>query len=257
MRHLSEDELTDLYYGEASGGVGAHQQACRECSARFAELQETLDAIRSGPAVRRSADYGERVWASLRPRLVPYEKKPAGLRTWGLSTRSQWRSGLVALGCALLLAGAFVGGRYWERITAKKANIAALGGPEARRRVVVEVLADHLDRSERLLVALEHADPSDPEEKEQLQTDAQQLLASNRLYRATASHADDPLLAGTLEQLEGVLAEVANDPNLTPADLRRVRDEMNAEGVLFEIRVLMTRKPDEANGLKAPKGATI
>ena len=42
-----------------------------------------------------------------------------------------------------------------------------------------------------------------------------ELLASNRLYRTTATNAGDPALAGALDRLEGVLAEVANDPNLT------------------------------------------
>ncbi len=130
-------------------------------------------------------------------------------------------------------------------------------GAEATQRIVLVVLADHLDRSERLLVALQHADPSDEAENAQLQSIAQQLLASNRLYRASASHADDPLLAGALDQLQGVLAEVANNPNLTTADLRRVRSEMNAEGILFEIRVLIARRPDQAAAPNHTKGASI
>jgi len=252
MRHLSDDELIELYYGEASQGISAHEQACRACSERFDELQQSLNAFRSTPTPKRGADYGEGVWERLQTRLVPYEKKAAAWRGW-----AQWRPALVAMGCVLLLAGAFAGGRYWERITTKKANVAGNAGGEATQRVVLVVLADHLDRSERLLVGLEHADSSDPEENAELQTTARQLLASNRLYQASAGKAGDPLLAGTLDQLEGVLAEVANNPKLTPADLRRMRDEMNAEGILFEIRVLMARQPDEAGSRRGAKGATI
>jgi hypothetical protein len=252
MKHLSEDDLINLYYGEAPEGISAHEQACRECSTRFAELQQSLDAIRSAPDAQRDADYGDRVWESLRPRLIPFDRKPAGWRAWG-----KWRAALAALGCVLLLAGAFVGGRYWERVTTRKVNLAGNAGGEAARRVMLVVLADHLDRSERLMVALEHADPSDRAENAQLQAAARQLLASNRLYRGTANIADDPLLAGVLDQLEGVLVEVANDPSLTSADLRRVRNEMNAEGTLFEIRVLMARTPDEAGGRNHAKGAMI
>lgn len=252
MKHLSEDDLIELYYGEASSGVSAHEQACRECSARFAELQQTLNAIRSAPTARRGADYGEKVWQTLKPRLIPYEKKKVGWQAW-----TQWRPALLALGCLLLLVGAFAGGRYWERVTGKKVDVAGNGGRAATQRVVLVVLGDHLDRSERLLVALEHADPSNRAENAELQSDAQQLLASNRLVRATTSHANDPLLSGALDQLERVLAEVANDPNLTPADLRRLHDEMNAEGILFEIRVLKDRKPDQVNGPSHAKGATI
>ena len=141
--------------------------------------------------------------------------------------------------------------------TTTKNTVAGNTARQATQRVVVVVLADHLDRTERLLVALEHANPSDRTDNAELQSDAQQLLASNRIYRATASNAGDPLLAGTLDQMEGVLAEIANNPNLTAADLRRVRNEMNAEGILFEIRVLMARKPDQTGGTNHAKGASI
>jgi hypothetical protein len=252
MKHLSEDDLIELYYGEASSGVSAHEQACRECSTRFAELQQALNAIRSAPTARRGADYGEKVWEALKPRLIPSEKRKVSWRAW-----AQWRPALLALGCFLLLVAAFAGGRYWERVTGRKVTVAGNGGREATQRVVLVVLADHLDRSERLLVALQHADPSNRAENTELQSTAQQLLASNRLVRSTASRANDPMLSGALDQLEGVLAEVANDPNLTPADLRRLRDEMNAEGILFEIRVLKDRKPDPAVGPNHAKGASI
>jgi len=123
------------------------------------------------------------------------------------------------------------------------------------------VLTDHLDRTERLLVSLEHADSGDTAENAQLQTEARELLASNRLYRATASNAGDPALAGALDKLQGVLAEVANDPDLTADDLQRVRNEMNTEGILFEIRVLRARGAEEMSGTtgggKPAKGATI
>jgi hypothetical protein len=252
MKHLSDEELIDLYYGEVPASASAHQRACRECSARFAELRQSLDAIRSAPVPQRSADYGERVWESLRPRLIPYEKKTARWRAW-----AQWRAAVFALACMTLLAAAFLGGRYFERITTKKWNVAANPGGQATQRVVVLVLADHLDRTERLLVALEHADSPDQAESAQLQSEARELLASNRLYRTTAGNAGDPVLAGALDQLEGVLAEVANNPNLTPADLRRVRSQMNAEGILFEIRVLKARRPDETGGSNHAKGASI
>jgi hypothetical protein len=122
---------------------------------------------------------------------------------------------------------------------------------------VLVVLTDHLDRTERLLVALQHADSSDQEENAVLQSEARDLLASNRLYRTTANRAGDAELAGALDRLEGVLAEVANDPHLTADDLDRLRNEMNTEGILFEIRVLRAQGADERSGPKPAKGATI
>lgn len=250
MSHLGEEDLVELYYGEGSSAANFHVQACRLCAAQFEELQQTLQACGAITAPQRTADYGERVWQTLRPQLIPYEKTPAR-RGIGVP----WKAAVLALGCAMLLVAAFVGGRYWERRTTPP--IAANANPQATQRVVLVVLTDHLDRTERLLVALQHADSSDAQENAQLQSEARELLASNRLYRATASKDGNSAVATALDRLEGVLAEVANNPNLTAADLQRVRRDMNTNGILFEIRVLLARSPDQASGPNPAKGATI
>ena len=255
MKHLSEEELVEVYYAEAGAPAVAHLAACRECSAQLAELKRDLEGARMAAVPERGAEYGERVWEALRPRLIPYEKAVGWHRFFGKSW-AQWRIAALAVGCAALVAAAFFGGRIWERHQ-KVTTTATNAGTQAKQRVVLVVLTDHLDRTERLLVALEHADSSDHEENAQLQSEARELLASNRLYRTTATNAGDPALAGALDRLEGVLAEVANDPNLTAEDLQRVRDEMNTEGILFEIRVLRAQTPDQGSGPKSAKGATI
>jgi len=251
MKHLTEEELIETYYGEAGAPTVAHLAACRECTTQFAGLKKDLEGAMRTAVPERGAEYGERVWQALRPQLIPYEKKALGWRAW-----AQWRVAVVAIGCAALVAAAFVGGRIWERHQ-KTGTVAGGGSPQVQQRVVLVVLTDHLDRTERLLVSLEHADSSDRAENAQLQSEARELLASNRLYRATASHAGDPALAGALDRLEGVLAEVANDPDLTAADLERVRNEMNTEGILFEIRVLRERGAETTSGTKPAKGATV
>jgi hypothetical protein len=245
VKHLIEDELIEVYYGEGTSAANAHLGACRECARKYAEFTRSLEEIRPAAVPSRSANYGERVWETLRPQLIPYEKKTTGWRGW-----VQWRAAAIAVGCAMLLAAAFFGGRYSERNTMKKADVA--DSSQATQRVVLVVLGDHLDRTERLLVQLEHSQSPDRTENDQMQTDARELLASNRLYRVTASNSGDAELAGALDQLEGVLVEIANDPNLTEADLRRVRKDMNTKGILFEIRVLQARNHDQGT-----KGATI
>jgi hypothetical protein len=250
MNHLSEDEMIELYYGEGAAAANAHLQACRECAGHYAALQQSLEAIQPAVVPVRSAEYGEHVWESLRPQLIPYQRKAAGWRHW-----VWWKSAALAVSCAVVLAAAFLGGRYWERIATHKADVAK--NPQATQRVVLVVLTDHLDRTERMLVQLEHADMSDSTENAALQSEARELLASNQLYRTTASRTGDPALAGALDRLEGVLAEIANDPNLTATDLQRVRKEMNTDGILFEIRVLLARSPDQGSGPKPAKGAFI
>lgn len=250
MKHLGEDELIELYYGEGTSAADTHLKACRECSARYGRLKRSLDAIDLRSVPQRSADYGDRIWEALGPQLIPYHKKTAGWRGW-----ANWRAAALLASCAIVLVAVFVGGRYWERISTK--NNAMATNPQTTQRVVLVVLTDHLDRTERLLVQLEHADSSDGTDNAQLQSEARELLASNRLYRVTASNAGDPELAGALDRLEGVLAEIANDPNLTAADVDRVRKDMNTKGILFEIRVLRARSSDQESSREAAKGATI
>jgi hypothetical protein len=245
MKHLTEDDLIELFYAEGTSAANAHLQACRECSRKYGDFTESLEEIRPAAVPQRSADYGERVWLTPRPQLIPYEKKTSGWRTW-----QHWRVVGMAVSCAILLTAAFLGGRYWERITKKQPDV--VNSPQATQRVVLVVLGDHLDRTERLLVQVEHSQSPDRTQDEQMQSEARELLASNRLYRVTASNSGDPELAGALDRLEGVLAEIANDPNLTEADLKRVRKDMNTKGILFEIRVLQARRQDQGM-----KGASI
>jgi hypothetical protein len=250
MKHLEEEELVELYYGEAAGAADAHLKACRECSTRFARFKSSLDAIDSTVVPQKSAEYGDRVWETLRPQLIPYQKKTIGWRGW-----MNWRTASLLAGCAVVLTLVFLGGRYWERIGAKRTNVAS--APQAKQRVVLVVLTDHLDRTERLLVQLEHTGSKDHVDNDQLQSEARELLASNRLYRVTASNAGDPELAGALDRLEGVLAEIANDPSLNAADIERVRKDMNTTGILFEIRVLRSRSSDQESGSEPAKGVRI
>lgn len=251
MKHLNEEELIELYYNEATSAAHVHLRACRECSMQYTELQRDLDGVKAAEFAARGAEYGRHVWQALSPQLLAYQKKPARWRCW-----VQWRSVALAATCAVLLAIAFVGGRYWERYTKRTTAVINANLP-ATQRVLLVVLTDHLDRTERLLVALNHAESSDKAENGQLQSQARELLASNRLYRAAANKAGDPAIAGALDRLDGVLAEVGNDPNLTAEDLERIRKDMNTEGILFDIRVLLARLPDHGSGPKPMKGASI
>lgn len=255
MKHLSEEEQMEMYYDEGSEEAKAHLNACRACGAEFAKFKRSLDAIKTEDVPQRGADYGDFVWQALRPQLIPYEKKTAGWSGWGW-----WKMATAAVACLALMTAAFIGGRFWEHRNAGQndaAGAAHSSTAQPQQRVVLVVLTDHLDRTERLLVQLNHADLRDRSESVQLQTEAKELLASNRLYRVSANKDGDPALAGALDRLEGVLAEIANDPHLTEADLERVRKDMNTSGILFEVRVLLTRKPNEEGGQKPAKGVSI
>jgi hypothetical protein len=75
-----------------------------------------------------------------------------------------------------------------------------------------------------------------------LRSEAQELLASNRLVRQSAVQAGDLNVEASLDRLERLLMELANQPgSLTEADINRLRQEMNTDGLLFDIRVLRSR----------------
>jgi hypothetical protein len=254
MRHLEEAELVEHYYEESAnmGESERHLKACPVCAKRYAELCRDLDGVAAPTPPARGEDYVERVWQSIGAFLPVYEKP-----------KSSWMRYYRPLGwaaaCVLLVAVAFVAGRRWERKQAP--SIAVAVDPQARQRVVIVFLGDHLDRSERLLVQLNHADGSDLPALP-LRSEARELLANNRLVRQSAMQAGDLNVEASLDRLERLLMEIANQPDrFTETDLNRLRQEMNTDGLLFDIRVLRSRVhapgPEQQSAPKATKGVPI
>jgi hypothetical protein len=121
------------------------------------------------------------------------------------------------------------------------------------QRVVVVVLSDHLDRSERLLVELKHAEGGGVAFP--LRDEARSLLPANRICRKNAKQDDDRALSTALDRLDHLLVELANQPDgLNSQTISRLQDEMNVDGLLFEVRVLRSR---QAASSTHPKGDTI
>jgi hypothetical protein len=249
MNHLSTADLVEHYYGEGRFGAGAHLSNCAGCARMYAALQSDLNAIlneiKATEPPERDHFYGERVWLSMAAALPRYELKK---RSW-LRGVTLGRGLSFAAACSLLLAGAFFAGRVWEQRkqphTASTIAPARQSAPQPKQRVVVVVLGDHLDRSERLLVELKHADAQSTEMIAPLRDEARTLLAANRTFRAEAAQADNPELATALKHLDGLLAELANQPGGLDAEaLGKLQREMKSDRLLFEVRVLRSRAPE-------------
>ena len=174
---------------------------------------------------------------------------PAAVREPQRKWRLGWWMGLgYAAGCAALAAAAFYVGTIWEhqqhlkREAAREAN-HKLAAPE-KPRVVVVVLGDHLDRSERLLVELKHADADNQELVRPLREEAKGLLAANQVFSQDAEKSGDEELAQALDKLQGLLKEIADEPGgLNAASLERLQRQITSEGLLFEVRVLRSKNP--------------
>jgi hypothetical protein len=252
MKHLTEEELVDHYYGEAvnPGDIESHLHACNVCAENFATLQQDLASIKSPIVPMRDASYGDQVWQSLRNSVPVYEKQK---RRW---LHFNFMQGLgYATACIVLIAAAFFAGRQWEHRQRPNTQLASNNQPA--QPIILVVLGDHLDRSERLLVELNHA--NDASAVMPVKAEAQDLLSANRLYRESATRAGDPQLTAALDRLERVLVEIVNQPDgASPAQLARLQKEMNIDGLLFEVRVLRSRIPDQQkNSTVRTKGVSI
>jgi hypothetical protein len=262
MRHLTTEELVELYYGEAAEELAGHAAGCLECASALAGLREDLAGLAPDGAVEDGA--GERMWEKLRPRIV------GGPRV----VRVRWASWVgrigVGLAAAVILGLAFYAGHAWERgrktptvaVDGRKTPAVTQVGPgspvEAKdeapeepakagrrgagteqRAVIVVVLADQLDRSEQLLVELNH--PDDAAEDGGLVRTARQLLAENRLYQRRGQN-EDPAVARALKDLEPVLTAVAAErKGMSEAAIAELEKKLNTDNVLFEVRVLRSR----------------
>jgi hypothetical protein len=266
MKHLTEEELIEqacaakARLAGASAAHARHLEACAECSQSYAALRSelaeavSLEFAATEPPLRNES-YGEQVWQAIAPSLSVYEPRQQPWRGLRL-----WKAMSFASACALVLAGAFFAGSVWQKHQPRPA-VANQQPPQTKTKqpIVVVVLDDHLDRSERFLVELKHADLDTATMGAPLGDQARSLLAANRICRKNAQAANDPALATALDHLDGLLAEIANQPGgLSAQTLAKLQDQMNAEGLLFEVRVLRSRIPlKDAAGTDRSQGGTI
>ncbi len=263
MKHLTEEDLIEHYYCEdrhqySSGGArdagdaARHIASCAECGAVYTALQADLSDLAGFDPPPRDAEYGQRVWASI-ARSLP--ERPDRRQLW--MRLDLWRGLAYAAAAALLLAATFYAGRIWEHSRTPVPTARAPASAPAPKQVVVVVMSDHLDRSERLLVELKHTDADDSDMLPPLRDEARNLLPANRVCQRKAEKSDDPELEKTLNALDRLLTELADQPaELDPSAVTRLQKEMNADRLLFEVRVLRSRIPatEQAMGTASEGG---
>jgi hypothetical protein len=233
MTHLSEEELVLHYYGEEGDALAAelHLDGCGECRAHYASLQRVLNIVDGLPLPERDAEYGERVWRRIEAQIPRRRRRWTG---W-LPPRARWAAAATAM--AGLLVVAFFAGRSYT--PAHRARVVANGDAKSGERVLLVAVGDYLERSQMVLVELVNANPKHPLDISAEQERAAGLVSESRLYRQTAEHVGDTAVADVLDDLDRVLLEIAHSPSqLSPGDLENLRQRLEAEGILFKIRVL-------------------
>jgi hypothetical protein len=260
MMHLTDEDMIQQAYGESENlaAVEQHLKSCQECAANFAELERDLTGLDRVTAPARDVHYGEQVWASIAPSLAVYspEYKPAARRWWASGL---WKGLGYAVACALLVSCAFYAGQQWQRRKQQPVAHVDQKKTQAKQPILVVVLDDHLDRSERFLVELKHADTDSAAMASPMRDEAKSLLAANRICLKNVAQSNDPDLTTALDHLDRLLAEAANEPGgLNANSIARLQDEMNSDGLLFEVRVLRSRITHQKGpGSNTAKGGTI
>lgn len=270
MKHISEDDLTLYYYGEGRrrAKIERHLQGCDACATLYREISGALALIVAEEVPERGESYGLHVWQRIRPQLPA---PSTGVGRWFAESPWlagwSWRGVTLAGGIAALVIAAFVAGyvsnsRSRSQDPASPAtpqnlansadgpNASKPAGDDVTRRILLTSVADHLDRSERVLTDIMNG--GGPGRTSDISTEqrwAEDLLTASRLYRQDAADAGERSVATVLDDLERSLLEIVHSPStISAADLEQIRRRIDAAALLFKVRVLS----DELRQREAP-----
>jgi len=249
MTHPGEDDLVLYHYGEApeASAIAGHLRECADCASDYDRLRLVLLAVGEADAPEPAADYGERLYARLQPRLgVQLDGDPDGegaeRRVARVLPFARRLRPLLALAATVVVA--FMLGRY-----TREPEVVTVPGP-VRERVLLIAVGDHLDRSQMVLAELVHAGGNGSVDISAERDWAQDLVSANRLYRQAAARAGEGQVASVLDDLERVLLEVATSPDsVSSARLEELRERIESQGILFKVRVLGAQMRDRERAM--------
>jgi hypothetical protein len=240
MTHPTDDELILHFYGEHAPAdrarIDAHLGACAACQSLWDEIGRTLTVVGDSDVPEPPADFERVMWARVSAAL-PQRTSPWSWRALVPLTSF----GAVALALAL-------GARTPSPSSEPPALAAAEAAPaldaealEARERALFTALDGHLAQTEMLLIELMNGPDRATSDFAFARLTADDLVASGRLYRATAEVTGHRRVAAVLEDLEPVLVEVARSPEqVDSATVRSLRERIDDDALLFKVRAVAT-----------------
>jgi len=246
-RHISDEDLLLDYYGEATpeqhAEMRAHVETCVECQALDRELRAVLALVDSEPVPDAPPGFEREMWARLEP-LVSGFSRTNEVRLKADTTRADttWSFELprwaLAASVAALAVGSFALGRVWDTPTTP-ARVSTADARELGERMLRSEVEEHLERSQRVFVELVNADDSAPVLLASDRERAADLVAAGRLYRRSAEEMGDADTRDLLEDVERVLVEIANGPEVESSnDLSEVRARITDQDLIFRLRVM-------------------
>jgi hypothetical protein len=220
MRHLSEEDLILIYYGEPGvpDGAHAHLAECGQCKSAADSIAQTLDLCNEWSAPEPDAGFERRAW-KYRP--------------------SRWSMPRVWIGlaaAAAVLIAVFLAGR---QSSAPQPSIMAGLSNQARERILEISLADHLDRAEMLLTEISNAGDPGLLNFAGDRGRAQDLVEEGRLMRQTLARQGDSPTLTFLDEVERFLIEVANaSDSVSPNELRELQQRIGSGSLLFKVKII-------------------
>jgi len=262
MTHPNEETLNNYVERELSPAeqvrVATHVEACGECALVVAEIQQVVrDAAALGPIAPPphvwtliQAGLAQSTVDSQESRVQESRVQSSESRVSRSWTRFAWAAATAALVVMAFLTGRFLHVREEPRALEQVAGVASpqviSNDATVRERVLLIAVSDHLERSQMVLVELAHAETRDELDISAERQLADDLLASNRLYRQTAQQMGQTSVAGILDELERVLVEVARGPStVSMQQLADIQQRIESQGILFKVKVIGSdiRKP--------------
>lgn len=231
--HLYEEQLILRYYGEEDdAAVDQHLSACTQCAESYRKLQQVMNSVEP-TTPEPDASFESRMWSRIAPEL-PKAKRTSVLDWW----RKRW---VPVLAMAALTLFAFYLGRRSNAVN--QPSSGQMVKTEVREKILLVAVGDHLDRSQMILAEIVNAPSSNKPTDIGTERDvARDLVEANRLYRQTATTTGDTSTAVLLDDLERVLLDIAQSPeNISGPELESIRARIEAQGLLFKIRVKGTQ----------------
>ena len=241
MKHIDEEQFILYHYGEPidRAAIEGHLAVCERCRSDKATLDLVFQAVDRSPVPERAEDYGVEVWQRLRPQLRR-DGRPLARNGWARAFG--WQRWALGGAVAAAIAAAFLVGRLWPR---PEAPTELAISAQARDRILLSAIADHVERAEILLMSLDNTRVAPGERVIDISSEqqrAEELVAGNRIYEETAEREGETGLASLLDDLGRVLLEVGHSPDtVSSAELDELRTRVEGQGLLFKIQVVDSR----------------
>lgn len=108
-----------------------------------------------------------------------------------------------------------------------------------------------------VLVELMNATPGESLDISSQRQLAQDLVSENRLYRQTAAREKDRSVTNLLDELERALVDIAHEPTkLTGRELENIKQRIEAQGIVFKVRVVGLQMRKRKQQLQTVSGKT-